>query len=312
MLKPIEGKYKWDKKHEHEPDWPCHKTDSGWSDSEIRNSPGERSLIGIGERLSKELGFQVEAVHQARIPMYIGKPTKEQKELLESLGEDELKELSDKTRNAMRIDMLLTSKEDSSIPFPIYIEVDGSQHERDGSYKGISQSHLDRCKDFCARVNQNALMIRVKSTSLASKQVEHILKETRRFNRILSSEVQVDERKAVLQEYIDCMCFEFAENPGKAFLEIPESPDIHISKVEEELAQRLNDRWLGKSRGYNSTVVKLWNTWVHQRDDLYGFLKIFKAKAGERGRIFFERKKGKYQYPYRFMSKALSLCGLSR
>ena len=303
-----EGKYKYDPGHNNEPkEWEkeYHRTEKGWSDAELGNSPGESSLIGVDKRLSKMLGIVVESVSQAKIPLFIGRLKEKQRKQLESLSEEKLMKAAAFAKSAMRIDVMLTSNDDTVVPFPIYIEVDGSQHERNRNYKGVSQSHLDRCKDFCARVNQNALMIRVKSTPLASKQVEHILSETKRYSQMIPKNITGNERKKMLQEYIDCMCFEFAGDSQKGTLKINPFPDVEIIKCQLEISQRLRQH--GKRGVFNPVEAKLLNMWTRQRQGLIGFCRVLKSEANEKDALSYKISRNKVPYPFSFLEGVMEL-----
>ena len=285
MENTVEARWKKDEKHLHRPDWATTRTPLGWSDAEHRNSRGEKSLIGLEERL----GDGSVLTSQPTIPIWL---TNEQKEAMEKASPEELKKLDSYTKNQMRVDALL---DNNALGIPIYIEIDGRQHERNAAYKGISQSHLDRIKDFCSRLNQGALMIRVRSDERASEKVERIYGELRRYDETLDENDR--ERRSRLQEYADALCYGFA---SKTMPEDFGNPELYIYRMKRQILRSLIDK--GK---LNGEQVKLLNTWARRRSDLYGFAKVFRDVPGEKTRHFHEIHGGDFYYPYRFIEGVL-------
>ena len=287
MESTVEAKWKRDPDHTDRPDWATTRTPKGWSDSEHRNSRGEASLKGLEERL----GDGSVLTSQPTIPIWL---TREQKETIDKASPKELKKLASYTKNQMRVDALLESPE---LKIPIYIEIDGRQHERNSAYKGISQSHLDRIKDFCSRLNQGALMIRVKSDADASKKVERIYGELKRYGAILE-EFELEDRNARrehLQAYADALCYGATEG---RWPEKTERPMGYMNRILDGIASS------GQLR-LSPEQVKLLNIWVRRRNDLKGFARAFRALEGENGLHVQTRYSGRYYRPYRFVEELL-------
>ena len=290
MESTVEAKWKRDPDHTDRPDWATTRTPKGWSDSEHRNSRGEASLKGIEERL----GDGSILTSQPTIPIWL---TREQKEAIEKASPEALRKLASYTRNQMRADALL---DNNALGIPIYIEIDGRQHERDGSYKGISQSHLDRIKDFCSRLNQGALMIRVRSDEHASEKVERIYRELKRYDKDLREvKIQKGERRRLLQEYADAMCYGYTTERCPRVDEVPED---YIQKIQEFIV-----RQRGMKNGFSSEQTKLLNVWVRRRSDLRGFAKVFKALEGEKKKYAHQMHVGEYYRPYSFIEGVVVL-----
>ena len=231
---------------------------------------------------------------QPTIPIWL---TREQKEAIEKASPEALRKLASYTRNQMRADALL---DNNALGIPIYIEIDGRQHERDGSYKGISQSHLDRIKDFCSRLNKGALMIRVRSDEHASEKVERIYGELKRYDKWLGG-IRFDScnRRSALQEYADALCYGLTEGILPAEEEHPAS---YVERVQMGVADDMI-----RQRRFSSEQVKLLNIWIRRRNDLKGFSRVFKSVTGERERHTTPVHNGAYYHPYRFIEGVFEL-----
>ena len=179
----VEGKYIWDPDHDLILDGDFHQTERGWSDVKSGQSAGERSVQDNEKQIVSIFKPPVKLVSQRRLPIILGHLSEKQKALLDKLEPEEVADLYRFCKSAMRVDFAIMPKEPEDL-FPIYIEIDGSQHEQDGEYRGHSKSHLDRVKDFCSRLNDGAVMVRVKSNENSGRNVLEVLSRMERFRRL--------------------------------------------------------------------------------------------------------------------------------
>ena len=282
MESTVEAKWKRDENHLNRPGWATTRTPKGWSDSEHRNSRGEASLKGIEERL----GDGSVLTSQVHIPIRL---TPSQKKVLEKASPQDLKILDSFTRHEMRVDAVL---DNNALGIPIYIEVDGSQHEQDSVYRGASQSHLDRIKDFCSRLNRGALMIRVRSDEKASEKVERIYKELKRYDVNLRH-LEAGDRRSRLQACADALCFDHASGNTPEGIEDFER---YINQVEAKIAMKMH-----RHERFGAEQVKLLNTWARRRNDLKGFVRVFKSLEGEKAAYVYRTHHGRFYHPYAFI-----------
>lgn len=294
-----------DPEHRNKPDWATKKTPKGWSDSK-GGSTGSNSFVDIDKRLSEELGFEVKANTEERIPIILGKLSNSQIQALKKASTEDIESLYESCKHSMRIDLVIEAKNKDNFPFPIFVEADGSQHERNGVRNNSSENHLDRVKDFCCRLNKKGLMIRVKSNKESSRKVEFIAKELIRYNDSLPKELLPIEKRQLLQEYADAMCFMLAHNQMGTQISLSKRPREFVKEVQQHIVKKITTN-PNRNKGFNPEEIKLLNIWVRDKKDLSRFLFVLKRIEAEKEAITPHKYQGEWCEPYTFIDKIVKV-----
>lgn len=307
--------------HTHRPNWAKRDTPMGWSDKEDTNSKGQQSFVGFSDTLkhvfSSNGDFSVAS--EEKISIVLGKVSKEMEDALKTSTNQ--KALYESSKHAMRIDFAIEAKNKSIFPYPVFVEVDGSQHEKnrirtiqhkeDSEQYQSSENHLDRIKDFCARLNKQGVLIRVKSDKDSAQKTAFIYKKLADYYAKRSTDKETknedtNKRRAKIQEYADAMCFEYAKNGSTNSLDVGNNPDDYVKKVKNAIVKQALERHDAR-RGFSAQQVKLLNIWARDKKDLDGFVKALKItsienfddieKQATRHYVY----KGQKYEPYNFM-----------
>lgn len=302
MENKVIGKWISDPTHENKPDWATKKTPKGWSDSK-GGSKGSQSFVGIDKRLSNSLGFEVNVNTEERIPIILGKPTKEQNEVLKHATPEQIESLYENCKHSMRIDLVIQAKNKEDFPFPIFVEADGSQHEQNRVRNNSSENHLDRVKDFCCRLNKKGIMIRVKSNENSSKKVEFVFGELKRYYDMLPVDLSLNEKRMELQKYADAICFSYANNIEQQKYVKKIGPHKFIQIVQGNIIESVMDF----DKKFSPEERKLLNIWVRDKKDLRGFVTMLKIIENEKAVTLPIVYKREYYKPYTFMEEIMEI-----
>lgn len=302
----IESRRVRDVEHKHKPDWATGKTPKGWTDC-VKTPKGTNTFIDVDKRLSYSLGFEVKMNTEEKIPIILGNVTKHQHNVLMNASKGEIETLYESTKHAMRIDLAIVAKNKDDFPFPVFVEADGSQHERNGTRNNSSENHLDRVKDFCCRLNKNGIMIRVKSNENTSKKVEYLFSEIKRYYDTLSEGGADGDIRDNIQKYTDALCFAYANKNSKTImLNKYDRPEYFISETQYYIIDKIRSG-TGNAKGLSNEEIKLLNTWVRDKKDLEQFVKNFKTLEGEKEATHPGMYRGQYYEPYTFMDDIMEV-----
>ena len=315
----IEGKWIRDPQHKRNDlkSLGFHKTDKGWSDADSEKSPGEKSARRLKETLEHILpSEQYTVIAQQKISAYNipANPAKaaEIQKIVESLSFEEMLKVREISKRMQRVDATVLAR-NGRPPFPFYIEIDGIQHQGNGPKRfepppdKPSQIHTDRVKDCCARLNHDAVMLRVNSTAFSRKKVAAVIMHaTRYYEALQDTAVDADKTRAEVQRFCDAACFYLA---GDKNLNEPLGRGRHPAAIYRAFADRQRNSIVRRIAGEEFPPLrdeedKLIGIWARNKELLRKLMVTLKGRADDKVRIAFVRKeRAKYYDSYCFCSE---------
>ena len=315
----IEGKWIRDPQHKRNDlkSLGFHKTGLGWSDSKREQSAGEKSALRLNETLNRMLpDNEYQVIPQKKISAYNVPADKrlaaEIHQMVERLSFDEMLKVGKISRRMLRMDMMVKPLKGIP-PFPFYIEIDGIQHQGNSPKRfeppedKASQTHSDRVKDCCSRLNHDSVVLRVNSTAFSRKKLAAAIMHATRYYEALQETISdPDEKRAEVQRFCDAACFHFASDGN---LKDPLGRGRRSADAYRRFADNMRDSIIKRLTGevkedLNAEEDKLIGIWARNKELLHELLVTIKGRGDDKARIgFVKKKRQKYYDTYRFCSE---------
>ena len=297
-----------------------HKTEQGWSDAKIENSPGERSLLKLERVLDKIApGNSFEVLSQARLTSYNQKQKADKAimELVQDATKDDVKHLAAKAGRLFRADAVVKAKTGRP-PFPFYIESDGIQHQADSPshYSPApdkpSQIHTDRVKDCCARLNHGGVMLRFSSNKQARKKSALVSAHATRYCELLQAAGRgALETRLEVQRFCDAACFCYAGGLGIAHANGGELRNgiADYGRFTNTMVVTAAKAWERRGAGgLTPEQDKLFSIWGRETDFIGGLQTIARKRPGDQAHTGHAmRKLSEYRDLYQFCGQVTEL-----
>ena len=297
-----------------------HKTEQGWSDAKLENSPGERSLLKLErvlDRIAPSSSFEV--LSQAQLTSYRKKQQADNSviELVHDATSDDIKHLATTAGRLFRSDAVVKSKTDKP-PFPFYIESDGIQHQADSPSKydpapdKPSQIHTDRVKDCCARLNHGGVMLRFSSNKQARKKSALVIAHATRYCELLQAAgYDQMETRLEVQRFCDAACFCYAGGLG---LDRANGGELrngiaNYGRFTDTMVATAVQAWKRRaSGGLTPEQDKLFSIWGRETNFIDGLQAIARKRPDDKARTgHAKRKLAEYRKFYLFCDQVADL-----